>query len=160
MTFPRNFSHGSIEKSGILPENAAARRPVLGAQTEVHSMSTRIGKVGSPAPPAASPQPPDSSPPFAVERSPIESARSPSTAGPTSAVDSPLGRFRSGAVDLDGYLNLKVEEATAHLGSLPPAQLEAIRATLRERLTSDPLFVDLVRTATSSVASAPSSRDD
>jgi hypothetical protein len=66
---------------------------------------------------------------------------------------SALDQLRAGEVSVDGYLDLKVSEATAHLGALPPQALEAIRSTLRERLASDPMFVDLVRAATGSVPS-------
>jgi hypothetical protein len=51
-----------------------------------------------------------------------------------------------------------VEEATAHLGGLPAVELEGIRKALRERLTTDPALVDLVRGATGQVI--PPSRDD
>jgi hypothetical protein len=66
-----------------------------------------------------------------------------------------LGALRSGAVDLDGYLDLKVGEATAHLGPLPAADLGRLRAALRERLATDPTLVDLVKSATGSVPRVP-----
>jgi hypothetical protein len=47
-----------------------------------------------------------------------------------------------------------VSEATSHLASLPAAQLDVIRAELRERLSSDPMFVDLVRAAAGSTRPA------
>jgi hypothetical protein len=80
--------------------------------------------------------------PFQVERS--------APAGAPAAADtvSPaLESFRSGQVDLQGYLDLKVDAATAHLTSLPKVDLDAVRAALRERLATDPALVDLVRTA-------------
>jgi hypothetical protein len=63
--------------------------------------------------------------------------------------------LRTGGVGLDRYLDLKVDEATAHLGPLPPSQLEMIRSALRERIASDPTLVDLVRAATGAVPAPP-----
>jgi hypothetical protein len=67
---------------------------------------------------------------------------------PVEAARSPLDRLRTGEIDITGYVDAKVHEATAHLGPLPAAHLEAIRSALRDRMASDPLLVDLVRTAT------------
>jgi hypothetical protein len=60
----------------------------------------------------------------------------------------PLERLRSGEVDVHGYLELKVDEATAHLKDLPPAELTAIRKMLRDQLSTDPALADLVQHAT------------
>jgi hypothetical protein len=60
----------------------------------------------------------------------------------------PLERFRAGDLDLGGYVDAKVHEATAHLSALPPVELEKIRSALRERLSSDPTLIDLLHTAT------------
>jgi hypothetical protein len=59
-----------------------------------------------------------------------------------------LERLRRGEVDLDGYLDLKVHEATAHLKGLRSAELDGIRSVLRERLTEDPALAEMVRRAT------------
>jgi len=59
-----------------------------------------------------------------------------------------LERLRSGEIDLGGYVDLKVDEATAHLAALPAGQLESIRGALRERLASDPSLVELLQSAT------------
>jgi hypothetical protein len=66
---------------------------------------------------------------------------------------SPLERLRRGEVDLDGYLDLKVHEATAHayLKGLRPAELEGIRSALRDHVTQDPALADIVRRATGEV---------
>jgi hypothetical protein len=40
-------------------------------------------------------------------------------------------------------MELKVTEATSHLSALPASELESIRASLRERLASDPAIVAL-----------------
>jgi hypothetical protein len=141
----------------------------------------RIGKSGAPAPlpevGGASPSGPVGAA-FHVPKVGAPSGGS-SVAGGSSAVPAgapldaavpPVGaldRLRSGEVDLDGYMNLKVDEATAHLSALPPAQLDAIRSALRERISSDPALVDLVRAATGQVPDAqvpdgqvPPERDD
>jgi hypothetical protein len=78
----------------------------------------------------------------------------PRTAGPTplAAPTEPhrtaLERLRAGEVDVRGYLDLKVSEATAHLAAMPTPELEALRNALRERLASDPTLVELARTVT------------
>jgi hypothetical protein len=71
-------------------------------------------------------------------------------AGPT-----PLERLRAGEIDVKGYVDAKVQEATAHLGPMPPEKLEQIRAALRDRIGSDPLLVDLVKKATGHVPPPP-----
>jgi hypothetical protein len=62
-----------------------------------------------------------------------------------------LEQLKSGAIDLNQYLDLKVSQATEHLPALRPGELESIRRALRDRLSSDPTLADLVRTATGSV---------
>ena len=59
-----------------------------------------------------------------------------------------LQRLRAGELDANGYLNLKVDEATTHLLNLPAGQLQSIRNFLRDRMASDPTLVELVRMAT------------
>jgi hypothetical protein len=83
---------------------------------------------------------------------------SPATPEHVRAVDGvrpAIERLRSGEIDLNAYLDSKVDEATAHLRALPPAQLDAVRSTLRERLASDPTLVELTRTATGQLPKAP-----
>jgi hypothetical protein len=69
----------------------------------------------------------------------------------------PLDRLRSGEIDVGTYVDLKVEEATSHLTGIAPADLTAIRDALRDRVASDPMLVDLVRTAAGQV---PQPRND
>ena len=97
------------------------------------SQATHATPAGAPfrVPPAA---------PAAVSASRVEAGQA------TGA--SPLERFRAGAIDVGGYVDLKVDEATSHLAALPPGQLEAIRSTLRERMASDPSLVELLHAAT------------
>lgn len=110
----------------------------------------RIGGKGQPTappPPATRVGPPEETgKPFELE--------SPRALAPTQgplpipATRTALERYRAGELDLDGYLDLKVDEATAHLGALPAQDLEAIRGALRDRLASDPTLMELVQTAT------------
>jgi hypothetical protein len=80
--------------------------------------------------------------------SPFSAAAAPRPAGVEPVAASILAQFRSGQIDVARYLDLKVEEATAHLRALPPAQLASIRSTLRDRLVNDPALAGLVEAAT------------
>lgn len=75
----------------------------------------------------------------------------------TTSVDaaSPLARLRAGEIDVNGYADLKVDEATRGLEGLSATELGDIRSMLKEQLVSDPGLVDLVRTATGKVPPAP-----
>jgi hypothetical protein len=120
----------------------------------------RIGKSGAPAPLPEAGGPSPSGAAGAVFHAPKVGGTSTVAAGQVDAAAppaEPLARLRAGEVDLDGYLNLKVDEATAHLTALPPAQLDAIRGALRERLASDPSLVELIHTAT---GQTPNVQDD
>lgn len=117
-----------------------------------------IGKKGPPAPPP----PKDAGGPVRSGEAtrPFDASKAASAAS-TNAVEAPrtaLDRFRAGEIDVNGYVDMKVDEATAHLQALPPSQLEQVKASLRERLTTDPSLVDLVRAATGAVPQPP--RDD
>jgi hypothetical protein len=124
-----------------------------------------IGKKGPPTPPAQTPpgtvggasRPQETSRPFAVSQ-PSPGAPRAEHAGEVAPARTALERLRAGEIDASQYVDAKVGEATAHLHGLPPVELEAIRKTLRERLTTDPALVDLVRGATGQVI--PPSRDD
>lgn len=70
------------------------------------------------------------------------------TEGPRGALD----RFRAGEIDAQGYVELKVDEATSHLSALPPEKLDAIRTALREQLVDDPALAELVRTAAGEIS--------
>ena len=78
----------------------------------------------------------------------LDAARPALQVEPSSGVNGPLERLRAGELDLRGYVDAKVQEATAHLSALPPIELENIRSALRERLASDPTLVDMLHTAT------------
>jgi len=81
----------------------------------------------------------------------FEPGRTEPTAKATPVESTALAQLKSGAIDLDQYLDLKVGQATEHLSAMRPGELESIRSALRDRLASDPTLADLVRTATGSV---------
>ena len=64
----------------------------------------------------------------------------------------PLERLRAGEISVPEYLDMKVSEATGHLeGRLDSEQLSFVRTNLRDQLSTDPVLVDLVKSATGSV---------
>jgi len=69
-------------------------------------------------------------------------------AASSASATSPLARLRAGEIDLNGYIDLKVDEATRGLQGLPPAELDEIKRVLRDQMATDPGLTDLVRTAT------------
>jgi len=114
-----------------------------------------IDRIGNKGPPAAPPpdqahvdRPSEAGKPFEIARPAAAAAHG---AAPVDAPPTALERYRAGEIDIGGYLDLKVDEATAHLAGLPAHDLQAIRSTLRERLASDPTLLELVRTATGHV---------
>lgn len=68
---------------------------------------------------------------------------------------SPLARLKAGEIDVNQYVDLKVDEATKHLGAMPPSDLADIKSLLREKLVSDPSMADLVRQSTGHTPSIP-----
>lgn len=68
---------------------------------------------------------------------------------------SPLARLRAGEVDVHGYIDLKVDQATSALKGLSTAELDEIKSVLRDQMTSDPGLADLVRTATGKMPTPP-----
>jgi hypothetical protein len=61
---------------------------------------------------------------------------------------SPLERLKSGELDLKGYVDVRVREATAHLEKvLSPADLEKIQDELRDVIENDPDIAALVKGA-------------
>jgi hypothetical protein len=73
-----------------------------------------------------------------------------SSAGNVDAANanSPLARLRSGEIDVNGYVDLKVEEATSGLKGLSAGELAFIKSALRDQTVSDPGLADLVHMAT------------
>jgi hypothetical protein len=92
-----------------------------------------------------------------VER-PFE-VRPPKTAaaGPVeqAATPTPLAQLRAGQIDVERYLDLKVDEATRHLHGLTPIERESIRGMLRDQIATDPALVDMVRQAAGKAPRAP-----
>jgi hypothetical protein len=117
-----------------------------------------IGKKGPSLPPSTEPsgggRAAETGRPFEAP-APRASASAPGPLVSPTEARTPLERWRSGEIDLRGYLDLRVDQATAHLSGLPPSELEAIRSALRERMASDPALVDLVRTATGRTPEPP-----
>ena len=68
---------------------------------------------------------------------------------------SPLARLRSGEIDVNGYVDIKVDEATKGLQGVPSADLAEIKSVLRDQLRSDPGLVDLVRSVSGKSPSPP-----
>src|SRR5882724_11352802 len=71
-------------------------------------------------------------------------------AGPVDATtETSLDRLRAGKISVSEYLDIQVEQATAHLDNrLSTEQLSFIRDSLREQLSTDPVLVDLVKSTT------------
>jgi hypothetical protein len=92
---------------------------------------------------------------FKVERA--EGATEAREAGGVSAAGQPgpLAQLKSGAIDVEGYVDLKVDEATANLKGLSPGELDEIKRVLRDQMVSDPGLVDLVRTASGQAPKLP-----
>jgi hypothetical protein len=113
-----------------------------------------IGKKGPPAQPPAEKigggRTVETGRPFEVTAS-RSAPLAPATEPPRTALE----RLRAGEVDVSGYLDLKVSEATAHLAVMPTPELEAIRSALRDRMASDPTLVELARTATGRIPEPP-----
>ncbi|MDP9035338.1 MAG: hypothetical protein M3O50_11065 [Myxococcota bacterium] len=122
------------------------------------------GKSGSGAPPSRSEQS-GATPNARAERPFQATLPEPAQTAPASALGpgnisrSALDRLRAGDLDLNGYVDVKVNDATAHLKALPASELEAVRSALRTRMASDPTLVELVRTVTGGHAPEPSSEE-
>jgi hypothetical protein len=107
-----------------------------------------------PVKPGSGAERPFAAPPVVAPASP---PLPPSAAAPAGTVAAPpvalggasaLERLRAGEIDLEGYLDAKVLEATRHLVGLPAAELLAIQQALRDELATDPALSDLVTHAT------------
>lgn len=117
----------------------------------------RIGKGGTP--PAA----PETS--GVEKRSPTEkvfSAERPDATRAAQGTESvaastALARLRAGEIDVNQYVDIKVDEATRGLGleRLSPAELDDIKKVLRDQVATDPALTDLVRQATGKTPDVP-----
>ena len=99
------------------------------------------GATISGVPSASGSEAPRAREPFAVDRSaPVEG---------TSRVSAALSSLQRGELSLDQYLDGRVNEATQHLaGQFSPEQLEFVKQSLREQMSTDPVLVELVQRAT------------
>ena len=108
-----------------------------------------IGKRGGIAPGASVPGAAPAASPFEVS--------APAAAGAPDAASRASDAFEAlerGEIDVDQYLDARVESAVAPLlARLSPEQLEFVRAELRSSLTTDPVLVELVRKTTSGAVS-------
>ena len=119
-------------------------------------MVDRIGKGGG-VPPGAAPT--TTGPARPQETGKTFDAQKPGAAPPAGQVGSitpshALDDLKAGKIDFNQYLDLKVHEATGHLGTLSPVQLDTIRSMLRDRMATDPELVDLIKQATGHVPSS------
>lgn len=64
-------------------------------------------------------------------------------------VSEALRKLRTGEIGLDEYLDLRADAAVAHLTNfLTAMELQTVRETIREELTTDPVLLDLVQRVT------------
>jgi hypothetical protein len=114
----------------------------------------RIGKGGSSIPPKPASGPERAQGSDAPKTFEVRPSRTAQTQGPAPTASAaptttgPLERLRAGEIDLDRYLDLKVDEATRHLAGLRAHEVEGLRSLLRQQLASDPSLVELVQQAT------------
>jgi hypothetical protein len=93
--------------------------------------------------------------PFTVDRQEAATAPERSSNVDAASATTPLARFRAGEVDVHGYIDLKVDEATSGLKGLSTSELDEIKSVLRDQLKSDPGLADLVHTATGKMPTPP-----
>ncbi len=108
----------------------------------------RIGKSGPPLPVHETERAASTGQTFHVPKATATSAQQVTSEAPSRALE----RLRAGEIDVGGYVDLKVDEATTHLSALPPIELDAIRTALREHLANDPELAELVRTAAGEIS--------
>ena len=92
---------------------------------------------------------------FKVDRSEAARETSATSNVDATAATSPLGRLRAGEVDVHGYIDLKVDQATSALKGLSATELDEIKSVLRDQMKTDPGLADLVRTATGKMPTPP-----
>src|SRR5262245_3873578 len=98
-----------------------------------------IDRIGKGAPPPVAPETKSSSgtggvgatkETFSVERP--DTKRAAETTATEATSSSPLARLRAGEIDANGYVDLKVDEATRGLEGLSAAELDDIKKVLRD----------------------------
>lgn len=92
---------------------------------------------------------------FSVERA--EATKQPAQVGAaeSASATSPLARLRAGEIDVNTYVDLRVDAATKGLEGLLPAELDQIKKVLRDQMATDPALTDLVRMATGKTPDVP-----
>jgi hypothetical protein len=114
----------------------------------------RIGKGGG-VPEAAAPKDPDATKRAEAPTRSFEAQPAAHVEQVEKVATTPLERLRAGEINVEQYLDKKVEEATAHLRGVGDAELEGIRSALRQRLATDPALAALVRRATGAAIAPP-----
>lgn len=60
-----------------------------------------------------------------------------------------LRKLRNHEIGIEEYLDIRADGAVAHLTKLlTPSELRAVRDTIREQLTTDPVLIELIQRAT------------
>ena len=73
----------------------------------------------------------------------------------SAAAPGPLEQLRAGKIDVERYVDLKVDEATAHLHGVGDKELGAIKSMLRAQVVSDPALAELVTQAAGHAPKSP-----
>ena len=121
----------------------------------------RIGKGGGlpPTPEAQAPKGAAGAAPtgakFEVDRKDPADAAAQAGNVDAAAAATPLSRLRAGEIDVNGYVDLKVDEATHALQGLSPAELGDIKSMLRDQMRTDPGLAELVHAATGKMPTPP-----
>ena len=76
-------------------------------------------------------------------------------AAASAAAPGPLEQLRAGKIDVERYVDLKVDEATAHLHGVGDKELGAIKSMLRAQVVSDPALAELVTQAAGHAPKSP-----
>jgi hypothetical protein len=116
----------------------------------------RIGKGPGVAPAVAPGEAKPAAPAAGVERPFEVRTEKASAASAAQGVElSPLQQLVAGKIDVERYLDLKVDQATNHLEGLSSSERASIRSMLRDQLATDPALADLVRQATGHLPKPP-----
>ena len=112
----------------------------------------RIGRAGSGAPVTPAVSTPAEPSGAVTESFASVAKRAVGEASPASLID----QLKSGQIDMNRFLDLRVEQATAHLqGVVDSERLDFIRRSLRIQIESDPALIELVKAATGSAPPSP-----
>jgi len=107
------------------------------------------GGVGGNAPTTGPTAPKEAGKTFEVRPASGEKTAESQAARETQATErSPLERLRAGEIDVNGYVDLKVDAATKNLHGLSSHELGQIRSVLKSQMANDPAVMDLVKQAT------------